>query len=381
MKTQVISFKTIFSALALALFITGCGTSGPKESVILKKRTGSVSDIGQKELAGDLADRLKRASFYTQNNTLLSNLKNDSVKEKCEFDAQKEYKDWGKMLRIGYSCVNKNDWKTVDIIGRTFNTRHIDAPWGAYFLSLVSEKAGDMPRAIWMIGLADRKAPDNAIIEFQKARLLWLQNQKDAAFQSAKKALELDPKLSEAALLMAQVYFSDYEFENAQIYYRKVIDANDKTFVAVLGMAESFSQLEKYKESIPFYIRAIKIKKNRIDLAYVLADIYETKVKDFKRALDWYEKISGVFPKEVISKERTEVMNKIAMLTAKLEEQKNAGKTEQATNAKGQRNPATSTSSASGSQTAPSPNVEGSSEDEAQLDMNQNSDETQQGGQ
>lgn len=372
MKAQTNTTIKILLSSSLFLFMIGCGTSGPKESSITKKRTGSVSDIGQKELAGDLAERLKRSRYYTQNNTLLSSLNKSSVKERCEFNAEKDYKDWGKMLRVGFACVNKNDWKTVDLIGRTFNTRHIDAPWGAYFLSLVAEKAGDMPGAIWMIGLADRKSPDNAVIEFQKARLLWLQNQKDAAFQSAKKALQLDPKLTEAALLMAQVYFSDYEFENAQTYYRKVIDADDKMFTAVLGMAESFAQLDKYKESIPFYIRAIKIKKNRIDLAYVLADIYETKVKDYRRALDWYEKISGVFPKEVISKEKTEVLNKIALLNTKIEEQKNAGKSQQAKKPENKRTPAS----------VPAPATEEkNSEDEAQLDMNADTDETQQGGQ
>jgi tetratricopeptide (TPR) repeat protein len=368
MKAQINTTYKLLLSVSLVLFMVGCGTSGPKESSITKKRTGSVSDIGQKELAGDLEERLKRSRYYTQNNTLLSSLNKSSVKEKCEFNAQKDYKDWGKMLRVGFACVNKNDWKTVDLIGRTFNTRHIDAPWGAYFLSLVSEKAGDMPGALWMIGLADRKSPDNAVIEFQKARLLWLQGQKDAAFQSAKKALKQDPKLTEAAMLMAQVYFSDYEFENAQTYYRKVIDADDKMFTAVLGMAESFAQLDKYKESIPFYIRAIKIKKNRIDLAYVLADIYETKVKDYRRALDWYEKISGVFPKEIISKEKTEVLNKIALLTTKIEEQKNAGKSQQAKKSDSKRTPASAA-------------AEKNPDDDAQLDMNADSDEAQQGGQ
>lgn len=374
MKTQNLNIKNGLLIFAVFLYIAGCGTSGPKESALLskKRRMGSVSDIGQKELAGDLAERLARSKVYTQNNTLLSVLNNDSVKERCEFNADKDYKDWGRMLRVGFACVNKNDWKTVSSIGHAFSIRHIDAPWGAYFLSLASEKAGDMPRAIWMIGLADRKAPDNAIIEFQKARLLWLQDQKDAAFQSAKKALELDGKLSEAALLMAQIYFSDYEFENAQTYYRKVIDSNDKVFTAVLGMAETFAQLDKFKESIPFYIKAIKLKKNRIDLAYVLADIYETKVKDYKRALDWYEKISGVFPKEIVSKEKTEVLNKIASLTAKIAEQKNSGKTEQANKPSDKRNPAAA---------APAPAV--NPDDDAQLDMNDTSGDqqpNQQGG-
>ncbi len=362
MKAQNVKLiKEASKALFLIAFLAGCGStgSGPSTSSIGKRKTNRVSDIGQKELAGDLNERLARSRFYTENNSLISRLNNDSIKDKCEFNAEKDYKDWGRMLRVGFACVEKNDWKTVNQIGQTFSVRHIDAPWGAYFLSLASEKAGDMPRAIWMIGLADRKSPDNAIIEFQKARLLWLQDQKDAAFQSAKKALDLDPKLSEAALLMAQVYFSDYEFENAQVYYRKVIDSNDEVFIAVLGMAESFAQLEKYKEAVPFYIRSIKLKKNRIDLAYVLADIFETKIKDIKTALSWYEKISQVFPKETISKEKTEVMNKIAFLTSKIEEQKNSGKQQATKKEEKPRVPAASADDALNKNNAPAENPDG----------------------
>ncbi len=346
MKTHNTSLKKLLLGSFAVCFIVGCGTSGPKQSRLLKKnRTDRVSDIGKKELAGDLKERLARSRYYTQNNSLLSVLSKDKVKEKCRFDAKKDFEDWGNMLRVGFVCVNEKKWDTVRLIGETFSVRHIDAPWGAYFLSLVSEKEGNMPRALWMIGLADRKSPENGIIEFQKARLLWLQDQKDAAFQSAKKALELEPKLAEAALLMAQVYFSDYEFENAQTYYRKVIDANDEVFGAVLGMADSFAQLDKFKEAVPFYIRAIKLKKNRIDLAYVLADIYETKIKDYKRALTWYEKISGVFPKEVVSKERTEILNKIATLNTKIEEQTNPVKTQQAKKQQNKRVPASTNQS------------------------------------
>lgn len=308
------------------VWIVGCSSGGQDTAGIRRRRTETVSDIGMKELGGDIDARLKRSKVYTEYNTLLSNLNGSEVKERCEFDAKKDYHDWGKMLRTGFACVNKGDWNKVEEIGQSFSIRHVDAPWGAYFLSLSSEKAGDMPRSFWMIGLADRKSPDNAIIEFQKARLLWLKDQRDASFQAAKKALMLDPKLTEAALLMAQVYFSDYDFDNAQKYFRSVLNANQDNFQATLGMAESFAQLDKHKDAIPFYISAIKIKRNRIDLAYALADIYETKMKDYKRALEWYEKISQVFPKEVVSKEKTEVTNKITFLTAKIEEGKNAGK-------------------------------------------------------
>lgn len=326
MKSNKIVLLKLVLLLGYLAWTVGCSTGGKSTTETRKRRTGTVSDIGMKELGGDVQARLKRSKVYTDYNTLLSNLNGDEVKEKCSFDAKTDYQDWGKMLRIGFACVNKGDWKKVEEIGEVFSVRHIDAPWGAYFLSLASEKSGDMPRAFWMIGLADRKTPDNAIIEFQKARLLWLQDQKDASFQAAKKALQLEPKLTEAALLMAQVYFSDYDFDSAQKYYRLVLNANEENFQAVLGMAESFAQLDKHKDSIPFYIRAIKLKRNRIDLAYALADIYETKMNDYKRALEWYEKISAVFPKEVVSKEKTEVFNKISSLTAKIEQQKNPPK-------------------------------------------------------
>lgn len=320
--------KYSFLLLGVVLMLNACSSTGSKNNAKSgnKKTTSAVSDIGKKELGGDLEERLKRAEVYTKNNILLSVLNNDRVGEKCKFDAEKDWKDWGRMLRIGFKCATEEQWKTVYEVGHSFSIHHIDAPWGAYFLSLVSEKAGDMPRAVWMAGLAARKAPENAVIEYQKARLLWLQNQKDAAFHSAKKAYELEPNLTEAALLMAQIYFSDYEFQNAEKYFRKVLDKNDKEFTAMLGVAESLVQQDKAKDSIPYFVKSIRLKKSRLDLAYRIAGLLENDVKDYKKAIEWYEKISEVFPKEIISKEKTEVQDKIKSLQAKLEAKNNPPK-------------------------------------------------------
>lgn len=311
--------------LACLFLLNACSTlnESNKNASDDKKKTQTVSDIGKDELKGEVDERLIKAKIYTKNNSLLSAINKDRVKEKCKFDQAEDSKDWGKMLRIGFACAQDKNWQVVYKIGQVFSVEHIDAPWGAYFMSLVSEEAGNMPRAMWMIGLANRKSPNNAVIEWQKARMLWKQNQKDASFHSAKRALELEPNLSEAALLMAQVYFSDYEFAESEKYFKRVLDKNPKVFTASLGMAESLAQQDKFAEAVPFFISSIRLEKSRIDLAYRVADIYDKNLKDYKKSLVWYQKIMKSFPKEIISKEKKEVSSKVEELIAKIEEIKN----------------------------------------------------------
>ena len=282
--------------------------------------------MSKKELSKEVKERLKRSEKYTKNNILLSVLNNSRVGERCRFNPQKDWKNWPRMLRIGFKCVMQNKWKVVRQVGRTFSTKHVDAPWGPYFMSLVSEKKGDMPRAIWMIGLAGRKSPNNAIIEFQKSRLLWLQSQRDASFHSAKKALSLDSNLTEAELLMGQIYFNDYEFSKAEKHFKKVLKKNSRVFTATLGLAESLVQLGKANESIPYFVKAIKLDKSRTDLAYRLADVFEHEIKNYKKSLTWYKKINQTFPEELISREKTRVLNKIKELNAKIKSLKNPKK-------------------------------------------------------
>ena len=310
-----LKFRNIFCLAIIISLMSACSFMGKSSH---SKKTEAVSDIGKKELSKEVRERLKRSEKYTKNNKLLSVLNEDGVRERCRFNPQKDWQNWSRMLRIGFKCVMKNNWKVVRQIGMTFSKKHIDAPWGPYFMSLVSEKKRDMPRAIWMIGLADRKSPNNAIIEFQKARLLWLQSQRDASFHAAKKALSLNPNLTEAELLIGQIYFNDYEFEKAEKHFKKVLKKNSRVFTATLGLAESLVQLGKVKEAIPYFVKSIKLERNRIDLAYRLADVFENEVKNYKKSLVWYKKISQTFPQELISREKMRVLNKIKELNEKI---------------------------------------------------------------
>ena len=161
------------------------------------------------------------------------------------------------------------------------------------------------------------------MIEFQKARLLWKTSQRDAAFHAAKKAYELDNNLVEAAFLMAQVYLSDYQFDKAEEYFSKVLKANRRVFTANIGLAESLAQQGKFDKSIPYFEAALKLKQDRTDIALRVANIYETNLKDSKRALAWYERVLSTFPEHVISKEKQEVQAKYDAIVKRMEEAKN----------------------------------------------------------
>lgn len=317
------NIKVIILSIALAGFISGCASSGGSKKTVQKSKdakTESVADIGGKELGNDIQARLERAKVYTNNTTIISRMKGDDPDARCRYSGSKEEKEnWQQLLKVAYACAYDKNWATVYKIGQEMSIQHIDSPWGPYFLSLVSEEAGDLPRAIWMAGLASRKAPDNPVIEFQKARLLWKTSQRDAAFHAAKKAYELDSNLVEAAFLMGQVYLSDYQFDKAEEYFTKVLKANRRVFTANMGLAESLAQQGKYDKSIPYFEAALKLKQERTDIALRVAEIYDKNLKDPRRALSWYERVLSTFPEHVISKEKQQVQNKYNDVVKRME--------------------------------------------------------------
>lgn len=323
MKAQ---FKVIILSLAVAGFISGCASSGPTKKTTASKdaKTESVADIGKKELGNDLEARLERSKAYTDRTSIISRMKGDDPDVRCRYSATKEEKDnWQQLLKVAYACSFDKNWATVYKIGQDMSTHHIDSPWGPYFLSLVSEEAGDLPRAIWMAGLASRKAPNNSVIEFQKARLLWKTSQRDAAFHAAKNAYELDNNLVEAAFMMAQVYLSDYQFDKAEEFFAKVVKANRRVFTANIGLAESLAQQGKFDKAIPYFEAALRLKQERTDIALRVADIYDKDLKDPRRALSWYDKVLATFPEHVISKEKQDVQAKYDAIVKRMEEAKN----------------------------------------------------------
>jgi len=270
-------YTLIFSTL----FIFGCATvpnSKPKKNVAPKsKKSGELQDVKSVD------------STYSENIETVSNLRKAKSKVACADHNKVDKANWRNLLEAGFSCIQEKKWTALSSIAAKLSHNHLKAPWGPYYRSIVAENRGDLARALWMADLALKKSPDNALILYQKARVLWLTKHESESYSLMKEVVKKDPKNYDALLFLGNVHYRDREFKEALSYFNQVLKFNsgDAEFRAALGESLFFSG--KYKESVKHYKAAsAKIKING-SLYYKIGLAYKN-LKDWDLSKSYLEK-------------------------------------------------------------------------------------------
>jgi tetratricopeptide (TPR) repeat protein len=197
-------------------------------------------------------------------------------------------------------------------VGAAVNRVSPFQPWGAFFLSVAAEARGELPRAKWMIDLALKKNSSYGILHYQKARLLWLDKQYAEALQLAKKAVDMDPGLTDGHKFLAQVYFRDQEFDLASEQFYSVLRARPSDAEALSGLADSRFYRGDYNGAMEVLNRGLGYHPEIVEFQWRLAQIYENNLNDKVRALNAYIQLKhrlARYPSKTLS--AVDVDNKI----------------------------------------------------------------------
>ena len=128
--------KTIIS---ISVLLSACASTPEKGS--------KVSPLGE-----------TKASYSEK--TVAVNLGSFKPSSNCPKDTKFNGMDWRKMVSLANACVKAKDWRKVELLGSELGISAHLTPWGPYFLSLAAESRKDYPRAVWMLELALKKAPN-----------------------------------------------------------------------------------------------------------------------------------------------------------------------------------------------------------------------------
>lgn len=149
-------------------------------------------------------------------------------------------KDWKQLVDFANACVNKKNWNTLEFIAFKLTEESSLSPWGSYYLSIISEQKHHLDRAFWHVDLALKKAPGQAILYFQKARLQWKNHEYELSAENFEKAIELNSSLTSAHLFLAQINFRDQDYKVAESHFEKVLNNDQRNFEAILGMIKIY---------------------------------------------------------------------------------------------------------------------------------------------
>lgn len=103
-------------------------------------------------------------------------------------------------------------------------------------------------------GAFSQKIEANALMV--EAEALFSQGKLDDALKNYQKALELDPKIYEAALFSGDVFMSKEDFAQAEIWYQKAIAINPNRETAYRYSATPLMKQRRYNEARDRYLEA-----------------------------------------------------------------------------------------------------------------------------
>jgi len=272
--------KNLIYVLSLFLAI-GCATTknvdNKEKSVKSESKSSEIQDVRSVDKS------------YSENINTVSNLRKVKSKVVCADHGKVKKTNWRDLLEAGFSCIQDEDWTSLSSIASKLSHNHLKAPWGPYYRSIVAEHRGDLARSIWMVDLALKKAPDNALLLYQKARLLWLTKRESASYSLMRSVVEKDKKNYDAILFLGNVHYRDRDFAEALKFYKKILEHNsgDADYRAAVG--ESFYFGGKYKESIKHYKAASSKMKINGSLYYKIGMAYKN-LKNWDLAKSFLEK-------------------------------------------------------------------------------------------
>lgn len=219
----------------ITLALVGCATASPAPDAVVE-----TQKYQEKVYAQDAKDA--RRSSTT-----------------CPKDSRWMKEEWKKRMLMANACAGEGNWNKVEELGNYMAQHEPLAPWGTYYLSLSATSRKDYSRAMWMIELAMKKSPKEAMLQYQQGKIFWHMGDFAKATKSFEKTLSLDPQFHEAHVMLAQVYYRDQDYDKALKHFESVLAENSRHFNALVGRAEIHMKKNMIKEAYEGYSRAVSM--------------------------------------------------------------------------------------------------------------------------
>lgn len=228
-----------------------------------------------------------RSKAFTQGSKAIQ-LSKLSRWKKCQ--ALSNEQDWQKWVEMQNLCVRDKKWSTVEAMGQAMLEKFPDAPWGAYYISIVALQQRNWLRAEWMLDKALSMSPDVGLFYFQQGLLLQAKAEEGTARQSFLRAYKLDPSLSEAVKYLAVMAFRDHDYK-ASLDFLAQLKAEDKSVDLWVVEMESARAQEDWTKALAAAQQLVNISTKNVQYQWRLAEFLEQFPEKRKEALQAYEKV------------------------------------------------------------------------------------------
>lgn len=306
--------KTQFSKLALIampLIVVGCA-SGPAKNT----KTSKEAEVYLKGVRSQVVQTKGKATT-------------------CKVESQIQEKNWVELVKKANACVEEKQFSQVERYGDHLAKEHHMGPWGPYFLSLSAEAKGDLDRAMWMIELALKKAPQEGLLIYQKGRLQHARGEMTAAVQSFEDSIKIRSDLLGARMVLGQIYYRDQDFDKAKVHFKSAVELDSQMTEAWAALAECELEDGNGEAALVALEKAINLDNKNLDHRIREAYIYEKVLNKPEQALDSYQKAQVMGQKTKVSQNVTDMLNeKVKQLREQIAKAKPGEQVSQRTPAK-----------------------------------------------
>jgi tetratricopeptide (TPR) repeat protein len=270
----MIRFRLTF--IALILIAMGCATA-PEE----KAATKSALD-----------ERLLQKSKQ-MNVSVHGILENDLKGQPCSQAVAKVKAKWSwkDAVAAANSCFKSRDMEAVEALGQDLCTKDTSTPWGPYFLARVALQRNQLDRALWMVELSEKRAPDFGVIHYLAGQILWERKEFKEATAEFEKSVSFDQGLGPAHLILGQVYLRDQEYDKAAPQFNLALKYLPDNIVALSGQAESLLHLNNPSGALDSYVKLSELDSGDGQYWTRIGALYEGALNNPERALNAYQRL------------------------------------------------------------------------------------------
>lgn len=208
----------------------------------------------------------------------------------CPRDATSWQKhEWRKLIPLANACAKSGDWRRVDDIGQHLSVQAHSTPWGPYYLSLSASARKDYPRAVWLLQLAQKKAPKEGLLHYQLGRIYWEMEDEVGALKEFTLASDLNSDLTEAHWVVGQAALHSGNHSEAEKRLGRALSNDSRHWPALMAMASLKSRTNNWSEAERYLARAISLNPRSSSARLALAEIQEKHLSRPKDALRNYK--------------------------------------------------------------------------------------------
>jgi tetratricopeptide (TPR) repeat protein len=115
-------------------------------------------------------------------------------------------------------------------------------------------------RRSYTVSASQLSIPDAAREEYRKAQEYLEKRDAEHATACLKKAVEIAPQFAGAWNQLGNIAYQSNQAEDAEIYFRQALNQNSNFYGALVNLAGALISQGKVSESLPYYLRAIKVR-------------------------------------------------------------------------------------------------------------------------